>query len=83
MSKKNYVSESQLSAMCALIEGGKSQIKMGDWRQAIKILKKVDLKATLEGKRSPLTMLRKSVLADAKAKVGVKALAKSMRKARR
>jgi predicted transcriptional regulator len=69
MAKKNLVKDSQaLSSLIARIEGGKSEIKIGDIRQAIKILRNLDRFATLEGLRSPLTMLRKQVLKDVKGK---------------
>lgn len=64
--KPALTTERELASIIAKAEGGKSQASIGDIRQAIKILKKADLAATVAGRRGPLTMLRKMVLAEAK-----------------
>ena len=67
MAKKPMVAnERELASLIAKAEDGKSQAKIGDIRQAIKILKKADVAATLASRRSPLTMLRKMAIAEAK-----------------
>jgi hypothetical protein len=69
--KRPFVkNERELASLIALAEDGKSQAKIGDIRQAIKILKMADLAATLQGRRSPLTLLRKMVLSEAKKRLG-------------
>jgi hypothetical protein len=67
MGKKQIVKDrQQLASIIAQIEGGKSQIKIGDVRQALKILKTVDLQLTKTGYKSVLVMLRKEVIREAK-----------------
>lgn len=55
----------KLAALLTKIEGGKSQIKVGDMRQAVKII--IDLEAALRvaGYKSILVMLRKKAQAKA------------------
>ena len=68
MAKKTKVkeikNERELASVLAVSENGKTQANIGDVRQIIKLLKAADRKATLDGVRGPLVMLRKLVLAS-------------------
>lgn len=70
MSKqKNFVADrNQLVNLLTKEEGTKRQATVNAMRNAFKLLIQIDMKATMMGLRSPLTLLRKESLAKIKAK---------------
>ena len=57
----------QLAAILAKLEGGKSQIKIGDMRQAMKMMIALDSALHVAGYKSALIMLRRKAVQQAKA----------------
>lgn len=57
----------QLANLMTKLEAGKSQTKVGDMRQALKILKNLDRECTKKGYKSILVMLRREVRDEVKA----------------
>ncbi len=57
---------SQLANVMAKLEGGKSEISVGDMRQALKLLVAVEAAGYKVGRKSIMTMLRKDAIAMAK-----------------
>lgn len=57
----------KLASLIAELEGGKSESRIGDIRQILKLVVDMDAKATRMGMRAPLTMLRKIAINKARA----------------
>lgn len=53
--------------MLTLLEGGKSEIKVGDMRQAFKLIVNLEAALIMAGRRSAIMLLRREAVAKAKA----------------
>lgn len=68
---------SHLANVLAKIEGGKSEIKIGDMRQALRLLKKVEVAGFAIGAKSIFKMLREEAVVEGKALVAKRKKARS------
>ena len=59
MRKSIVKDRSELANVLTLVESGKSQIKVGDMRQALKALVAIEAAGILKGRKSIFMMLRK------------------------
>lgn len=64
--KKIVVDRNNLASILTKLEGGKSQIKLGDMRQAMKLIVTLEAALIATGHKSVLLMLRKEAMAKAK-----------------
>lgn len=65
---KKPIKRSAVANLIAILEGGKSQAKVGDVRQILKILIQMETNAIKAKTPSPLLALRKEARIKAKAK---------------
>lgn len=67
MGKRKCLAENptKLAAIACKLEGGKSQIKMGDMNQAMKLIVAFETALTVAGYKSAIMMLKKKANADA------------------
>jgi len=73
MNRKKLVADrNNYASILTKLEGGKSQIKLCDMRQAIKLMVSLEAALILTGHRSALLMLRKEALEKVKAQKGKK-----------
>ena len=62
----------KLAALLTKMEGGTSEIKVADMRQAMKLMVDLDAALTVAGYKSALVMLRRKAAAKAKAHLAKK-----------
>lgn len=64
--KKIVETPMQYAALLTKMEGGKSQIKVGDMRQALRLMRALETSLILSGYRSALLMIRREAVEQAK-----------------
>lgn len=70
--KKAVKDRSDLAAQLCKMEGRKSQVKIGDMRQTLKLLVKFDAEATVANKKSAIIALRREAVILAHKKLSQK-----------
>ena len=64
--KITVTNRNKLASMICKLEGGKSEIKIGDMRQALKMIVVLEAALIVKGHRSGLMVLRREAVAKAK-----------------
>ena len=69
MPKRKQIAETpmELAAILTKLEGGKSQIKIGDMRQAMKMMITLETALQVAGYKSAMMLLRRKAVQQAKA----------------
>lgn len=65
--KKVLTTRNQFASILTKLEGGKSQMKIGDARQALSLMVALEEALILKGYKSAMMVLRKEAVAKAKA----------------